>query len=283
LSTAEQLNERGHDVACTCTACSLERALQQTPRTEPTAYTSPEQPGVAAAIAELAALRGVELGPIVHRCECGLEVPARGDVCPTCSEAHSLALRRMVLSKAWASLPAWDHADLALGSRCPAHRDLLALVARWTRADGNVLLLGKTGAGKSTSAVAGAKRILRRAEAQVLPVDEMAFAVRLRFVRGRDLVADARNHPLGSRGDPPLFRAAERASLLILDEVGFEPPDVQAGTIARLLERRYDDKSKRTWATSGLTKEQFAERYGAALGRKMGIDEPEQGVVVEVF
>jgi hypothetical protein len=282
LSTAEALAPNGHPFACACTECALVRALDHATPAEPAAYTSPEQTGVADAIAELAALRGVELpAGIVHRCKCGTEVHIRSELCAGCAAEARLAVRQMVLAKAWRSLPDWPHAEI--GPTCPAHRDLLAAVATWGRAKGHVLLLGRTGAGKSTSAVAGAKRILRRAEANDLPADEMAFAVGLRFVAAPDLVADVKNHPLGSKAEAPLFQKAERASLLILDEVGFEPVDPNHRTVARLLERRYNTASKRTWVTSGLTADQFADRYGVALGRKMGIDEPTLGVVVQVF
>lgn len=188
----------------------------------------------------------------------------------------------MVLAKAWRSLPAWPWAEI--GPKCPAHRDLLEAVATWGRDVGHMLLLGRTGVGKSTAAIAGAKRILRRAEGQALSADEMTFAVGLRFVEARNLIADVRAHGgFGGKTEPPLFALAARATLLILDEVGFEPADAHNDPIPRLLERRYNAPSRRTWITSGLTSKEFAQRYGAAIGRKMGIEEPERGRVVEVF
>lgn len=286
MSAAEDMTT--HKPDCLCAACDLERRVAAIPRKPFVAVAPPHDPeppvDCLSTIASLAAAYGVPeaVGAVVHRCECGVEVAARGDLCAPCSERNSAAFRRVALAKAWGSLPStWDHADLALGSRCPAHASLLKVAATWKRDDGNVVFLGKTGAGKSTAAVAGAKRILRRAEATALAVDDMAFAVHLRFMRARDLVADVKNHPYGSRTESPLFRMAAKASLLILDEIGFEPVDPTNGPIPRLLEARYDDATKRTWTTSGLTKVEFADRYGEANARKAGA--LDRGVLVEVF
>lgn len=226
---------------------------------------------------------GVDLsaGP-VHRCECSAPVPTRGDVCPPCAERHSAEFRRMALAKAWATIPAgWDHADLA-NPKLPVRKALGDAVANWTRSTGNMLLCGDTGTGKSTAAIALSRRILRTAERTALPADDMAFAVGLRFMTARALVAAERQHKLGAGTDSPLYRAAARATLLVLDEVGFEPKDERHMPIQRLVEDRYDDQAKRTVVTTGLTLTQLADRYGAANVRRMGNDH-ERGLVVEVF
>jgi len=186
----------------------------------------------------------------------------------------------MVLARAWRSLPDWPHAELGPG--CPARPSLVAAVSTWSRGLGGLALLGRTGAGKSTAIVAGARRILRVAEHRSLTASEMAFAIGIRWARPADLVAACQSHPLGSRGDPPAYRAAERATLLLLDEVGYEPDDPRHRVVARLMEQRYDRPEARTWITSGLTPAGFVARYGSAVARKAGIGDGARGVVVEV-
>lgn len=227
---------------------------------------------------------GVELTAApVFRCQgCPEVVPARGDACPACSERFSAEFRRMALAKAWATIPpGWEHADLS-NQRLPVRRALGDAIRGWTRSTGNMLLCGDTGTGKSTAAVALARRILRTAESRALPPDDMAFAVGLRFMTARALIADMRAHPLGAGNDSPLYRAAARATLLVLDEVGFEPKDERNLPVQRLIEDRYDDQRKRTVVTTGLTLTQLADRYGAANVRRMGNDQ-ERGLVVEAF
>ncbi len=299
MSTAENLDDLD-TAAASPTLAAIEAGMAAVPvgtfaaraQAAPPAPAGEGQP-LSMLLADTARLRGFDApaGVVVHRCECSAVVAVRGDICAACVEKNSTQWRVASLAKAWRSIPAgWNHADL--GSRAmPVAPELARVVRGWSRnqdpknperAWGNLLLCGRTGVGKSTVAIALAKRILRTAEARPLPVEDMAFAVGVRFVAARDLVADARSHPLGARNESPLFRLAMKASLLVLDEVGFEPVDAMNQHVQRLIDARYNafDEGKRTVTTTGLTREQVADRYGAAALRKMGA---ERGVVVEAF
>lgn len=219
---------------------------------------------------------GAEPQPIVHRCEGGCDAPVtrRLDYCSACATKNAAELRVAYLEPAYRSLPDWPHArfgpELAKAVKSPA---VLDAVDGWRRRQGGLVLLGPTGCGKTTAAVALAYRILDVARDRALPAAEMKFAAGMLFVSAKDLAVARRESKLGSM--PALERAARGASLLILDELGYETR--LDSTIDDLADLRYREGLP-TIATSGLTEAEFAARYGDAVKRRLF----ERSVVVSV-
>ncbi len=217
--------------------------------------------------------------PIVHRCRCGEQVPDRLDICATCAAAELEELRRMALAKARATLPSMPHAHLAnprLGDTVDAR--ILAVVGltvtdRWSPLEGsNLVLLGDTGAGKTTAAVAVARAILDRAKTP----EQVRLAQGLRFVTAPQLHTAQSSHAAGgfeaqARGeDAPIVAKAKATALLILDEVGFEPAPRRdtAAVVVDVIQGRYI-AGLPTIVTSGLTEDGLVRRYGEATKRRI--------------
>lgn len=133
-----------------------------------------------------------------------------------------------------------------LEARPGVHPRLLEAVRR--RPTPSALLLGPTGVGKTTAALwlrAGLAGPWRHA---------------------RELAACERRHPLGE-GEPPALSEACSAPVLYLDDLGTE--DVRdVAVLQHVLERRYA-AGLPTVTTTGLTRDQLTERYGAATVRRL--------------
>jgi IstB-like ATP binding protein len=283
--------EERHEEGCSCAICmgfaagtSAARHRREELEAQPVEAAVDDR-SFQAALAEARKLRGLEVDagtrPIA-RCECGVEVPSRGDICATCSDRFAAQLRRDSLRRAWATLPNWRHAEL--GPDLPVHPRIREAALAWTRRSGSMLLCSNgTGVGKTTAAVAIARSIIARASRQQLAPESMRFAAGVRMVSARDLASAGRHSKLGEM--PRLERTARNASLLILDEAGFEMrmgDDLTA--ICDVLDARYCPKDggepRLTITTAGLSLEDLTRRYGASMVRRMGSD---RGVVVEVL
>ncbi len=130
------------------------------------------------------------------------------------------------------------------------------------RRHGNVLLLGETGEGKSTAAAVLFLRLLRQGWREGGADWELARG--MQWFRVEQLERDMREHPLG-KGECPEFAVANSASVLFLDDAGWEKDAKATGAI---LASRYDAPGL-TVITSGLTQKELTERYGAAAVRRM--------------
>lgn len=197
-------------------------------------------------------------------CICGAPVRHYRDVCPQCRENQRAADRHLLLSASSRSLPAmpWAVWGGAWASRCNGH--VVSLLGHWTREKGNLVLCGPSGSGKTTATVARTRAILSAVERRGTP-DDFRFACGIRFATAVDLATARRQHPLGA-GEPFELEEAFEATLLILDELGFEP---QADTaIPELADIRYR-KGKLTITTTGLRPEEMVSRYGEATVRKL--------------
>lgn len=117
-----------------------------------------------------------------------------------------------------------------------------------TRHSPCALLLGPTGCGKTSAAL-----WLRVG----LPGD---------WAHARDLGACERHHRLGE-GNPPAFDRAVAGRVLYLDDLGTEDQR-DIGVIQHVLERRYS-AGLATCVTSGMTKPELVDRYGAASMRRI--------------
>jgi len=232
-------------------------------------------------------------GPVVHRCGgrgcmggCDAVVPQRGDFCQACAEHNSRELRTNLLKNARRSLPDWpearfDHANFPKRVVLEVARPAVAW--RPTTPDGstnNLTLLGSTGVGKTTAAVAICHRILETAETKAIPAEKFRLARGLRWTAAWDLGAAGRQWKLGD-GLPPQIAEAVRAPLLIIDDLGKEsrPRDTEDDAIWTVLDQRYRQRGFVTIVTSKLRMSELGERYGLDARRRF----TERGVVVEHF
>lgn len=229
--------------------------------------------------------------PIIYRCigrmGCDAVVATRNSVCHLCEKEMSVECRRSLLAPAQASLAgaAWCHANNPEYQR--ATRKIRAAVAAlanvderqfgerlidgaWHRDYGGVLLLGPTGIGKSRVLAAIGARILSAAETGILSsnVEAFKFACGIRYMHGVELARAREEHRLGG-GEPPLLAEARRATLLLLDEVGFEDQGRDPGMVRDLLRYRYEHKLiyRPTILASGSTLTDLHRDYGEAAIR----------------
>lgn len=154
---------------------------------------------------------------------------------------------------------------------------MLSLAREWSpRTHGNAVLLGETGQGKSTAAAVVFRRLLQHGWRD--GGEAWAFARGMRWCRAEQLEREMRAHPMG-KGECPAFRDAVNASLLVLDELGWER---DPKGIASVLAERYDSP-RLTIVTSGQTLRQLSEAYGAAVVRRMLTHGSRQPTIVEAF
>lgn len=268
----------------------LERIVET--RTVPEA---PASPTFIDALRDARALSGVpleagELDRVVHRCAggCATEVTPRGSYCLSCAHLWRQRARCQELARAYASLDpdeklAWCRRETSEYQRrvegaLTASRALADETARtrahevfaraaWKPTDGNIVLLGESGIGKSTAMIAIGHRILDAASAGRLDATAYKLARGIRYVSGLELGRAVAKHQLGE-GDPPLVASAKRASLLLLDEVGYEEQRFDPHAVRDVLDARYRAFAP-TITTSGKTLVELNERYGAATMRRL--------------
>ncbi len=142
------------------------------------------------------------------------------------------------------------------------------------------LLLGPTGAGKSSAAAWALRRWQAAHPAWVPAPDPSGFEVRPRAVTLSWLDAleatDAeRRYKLGT-GDPEDLDQAYRADWLVLDDVGLSS---SASLVQLVLARRYQ-ACLPTIVTSGLTPDQLSAHIGAASVRRVVEFEGKAGLFV---
>lgn len=132
----------------------------------------------------------------------------------------------------------------------------------WRWDAGTRLWLGATGVGKSTAAA----WLFRRLVYQGVTGGGVAWesAARMEWFKATDLANARREHPLG-QGEAPEVREAVSASLLFLDDLGWER---DTAVVCDVLAVRYESGLP-TIATSGKTRDELSAYYGAAVIRKL--------------
>jgi DNA replication protein DnaC len=134
---------------------------------------------------------------------------------------------------------------------------------------GNLVLLGPAGCGKTMLAAAIIKRLCAEAVAAfIAPAPDsskLEYAARVVWTTAAHLHNSRRQHRLGE-GEAPAFLRAEKAPLLVLDELGQEMADDR--WLLEFLNARYNCGLP-TIATSGLTRPELGKRYGAGAVRRL--------------
>jgi len=211
-----------------------------------------------------------------HRCagSCDAMVSRRGDYCDDCATKQRHELRQNLLRTARLTLPDWPWCRFndPRFKKCTSKiGEAVATADGWRPDKGSILFLGPTGAGKTITAVALAFKILERAVDLEVPESFVRLAKGLRFTVGRELSSARRIFPMGG-GEPPPILEAQDATLLVLDEIGYEMTKTGDGApdtaIFDVLDARYR-AARPVVVTSGLTKAKFAQRYGAAMMRRL--------------
>jgi DNA replication protein DnaC len=200
---------------------------------------------------------------------CDSVVAARGNYCQPCAESQAAQMRAMYLADASASLPAWPWARFGAPDYERAVAKSGAVLAAagkaWRRHNNNLVLLGPTGCGKTATVVAMAYRMVESAERATTSAKDLAFVAGLRFISAKDIATARREHKLGA-GESPLEHSAQVATLLILDELGYEPQTDTA--IPDIIDARYRAQLP-IIVTCGLTEAELASRYGDATKRRL--------------
>jgi IstB-like ATP binding protein len=153
---------------------------------------------------------------------------------------------------------------------------LLAAAKAWGWDDGNLLVLGASGVGKTSGLAYLVRRLCARAAA--VGGEEFERAKLTRWQSCRDLSEAMREHPLG-QGTPEAVQRCQNARLLVLDDVGSED---NKPALERILNTRYE----RCWptiTTSGLTSRELTQVFGEALVRRMLQREGKNGRIINLF
>lgn len=176
-------------------------------------------------------------------------------------EADDIGERRRALQPVVEALPPNGRRPRAeLVAKMP--EKLLAALDGWGWESGNLLILGPSGAGKTTGAAYLVRRLCARAS--TLGGSEFGKAQLIRWQSCRDLSQLVREHPLG-QGMPDAVQRCQNARLLILDDVGAAD---DKGALERILNTRYE-RSWPTVTTSGLSSRELVTTFGEALVRRM--------------
>lgn len=154
--------------------------------------------------------------------------------------------------------------------------------------EGGRLVLGPTGTGKSVTGVCVLRRLLGVRASDYAPRSERidCYARRehrvMAYVRAFDLPNARLALKLGT-GEADLVDRAARADFLVLDDIGWESKRAGADDVVlEVIAARYD-AGKPTYATTGLRLEQFEQRYGSAVVRRLTEAGGLPGAVIDLW
>lgn len=230
-------------------------------------------------------------------CRCGAELSSEDAVmCDPCARASAeraeLEARAHRARAHWARVeqlarralmgaPDWDHARIGGDVFRNLHPKMQAFGRRYSRSVGSVAIFGPSGCGKTTAVLAALRRLgdeaiaAERRRRSPDPSPELSWLAGAMWTSGHALAKARKQHRLGE-GEAPLIVEAMEATLLTIDEVGYEPV---CEAFFEVVDARYTQRLP-TIVTSGLTSAAFRERYGDACYRRLtdkGI-----GAVIEV-
>lgn len=168
-------------------------------------------------------------------------------------------------------LPEWEHGRIDSPIfQAKIHPTFQRFAAKYEPKHGSVALLGPSGAGKTTAAAAMFRRLADdrlRAEKErkqwdiSLELDRWSQAL---WTTAHQIAKARKQHKLGD-DDAPLVLECISCPLLVIDEMGFEPP---SEALFEIVDARYS-KRKPTIITSGLSSAEFSARYGVAMLRRL--------------
>lgn len=151
--------------------------------------------------------------------------------------------------------------------------------ARTCKFDRSVAVTGLTGGGKTLATIAAYHRACADAIAEGLaqpvgsdPTPQMHRLRDFQWITGHQLARARALHPLG-KGEPELLVKVMAATVVVIDEVGFEPLGPELFEVVDSAYRR----SAVVVVTTGLRAKEFRARYGDSCWRRL----VERGVHVE--
>lgn len=213
--------------------------------------------------------------PAVQRCQggCGEPVARRGGWCPPCGEQWRRRAREIDVSPAretfspggaldWcrAGDPRYAAATAKALANVPREMARLVTHAAWKRETGSMLILGPTDYGKTRILAAIGHRVLDYAVKVGWSQPEITrFARGVRYVSALDI---GRARSQSKFEEPEIVRTAKGATLLLLDEVGYEEDRFDPHALRDILRSRFDPTWKPTIVASGKTWAELSDRYG---------------------
>ena len=150
---------------------------------------------------------------------------------------------------------------------------------------GSVVMLGKTGLGKSLTARLMARKVARRLARESIvnarhrlenPAEYPSASVSVAWYSATDLALTVARHPLG-RGAPDEVKDARSSALLVLDDLTWPQRD---DTTLEVLGARYD-AGKPTIVTAGCTRTELITRFGDAVVRRLLECKGQKALLVE--
>jgi DNA replication protein DnaC len=192
-----------------------------------------------------------------------LTLPAPSDAPPPPDEGRQERLKaaREVLRRVPEFLRDPKRAELERRLKEPS---LLEASRSWSPdLHGNLALIGPSDIGKTTTAGIVFRTLLAQGVAHGGPAWERASG--LWWVSATELEHCRETHPRGA-GDPPLFAQACRASVLVIDDVGY---DRDNKLVLEVMMFRSQRVRARTIVTGGLTIAELERHYGGAGVRKI--------------
>jgi DNA replication protein DnaC len=162
------------------------------------------------------------------------------------------------------------------GARPDAGKRLLEAARGWRWGSPSLLLLGPTKVGKSTVAAMLFRALVGRGIEE--GGDDWERAQAMRWFGAEDLATARRQHPLG-KGEAPDVEDACMATLLFIDDAGW---DKDPAVVSEILDARYE-RMQPTVLTSGKTRHELTDHYGAAVVRRLIESGGKRATVVEVF
>ncbi len=141
---------------------------------------------------------------------------------------------------------------------------LFRAVDGWDWPDGNLLLSGPTGLGKSSAAGHLVRRLCGRGVAN--GGEDLERAQAIRWQDALELMAGERETPLGDT--PDVLQRCQRARLLVIDDLKAPVSLARNELLERTLQFRYD-AGLPTVTTTGLSDVELLRAFGDALCRKL--------------